>query len=355
MKLPLTLAIIPSLIVKAEDRRFAVPQVGLEEVVRIRVHDIAKKVERIQNSEVLRLRGTLLPLVRLAEVLGLTPTFVDPDTKERAPERRTRWSDRRDTADESREAMEGDEGAERRGGSADRRTSVSNAIKIIVLRTEKNQFGLIVDDVLDNEEIVVKPLPEYLKESVCYAGATIMGDGKVAMILDPNGIAAMANLKFDSLKKDMEEERKRQEREAHKTVDTMLLFTLGARERFAVDIASVARIEKRTLEEIEIVGDKEFLKYDTTSLRLFRLERFLPVQAPQQSGSTLFIIVPKGASNPVGIVTSKVEDAVQTSLALEKHSVHGRGIRGSAIINKKMTVILDMADLMKVFEPEFTN
>jgi len=97
LKLPLTLAIIPSLIVTSEDRRFAIPQVGLEEIVRIRAKDLTKKVERIYNAEVLRLRGKLLPLVRLSRVLGIETTFVHKPDLEREADNRTRWSDRRGT------------------------------------------------------------------------------------------------------------------------------------------------------------------------------------------------------------------------------------------------------------------
>jgi two-component system chemotaxis sensor kinase CheA len=175
------------------------------------------------------------------------------------------------------------------------------------------------------------------------------------MILDPNGIAAAASLNFDILEKAMDEEKARSGQEEREKTENMLIFAAGANERFAVNLLSVARIEKRTTGEIESIGSREFLKHDGSSLRLFRLEHFLPIQAPQTSGQNIFVIVPKASAHPCGIVTTKIEDTVRTALALEKHAVFGRGILGSAVINDKLTVVLDMPGLLEAFEPEFSN
>ncbi len=340
LALPLTLAIIPSLIVTAEQRRFAIPQVGLEEVVRIRAHEITRRIERVHNAEVLRLRGALLPLVRLSDVLGLVPTVDHPDTGETIEDSRSRWSDRRGTPQQQNDVEE--DTKERRTGASDRRTHVQNAIKIAVLRVENNHFGLVVDDVQDSEEIVVKPLPGYLKSSMCFAGATIMGDGKVAMILDAGGIATMAQLRFDELDKAAEEKKTNAQTEQKAAQANMLLFNIGGAEKFAVDLSQIARIEKRAVEEIKIVGDQEFLKYDDSSLQLFRLERFMPVNAPSRELDEIFVLIPKHTRQRLGIVAAQVEDTVQTTVALNKDSVKGPGVRGSAIINDMMTVIVDM-------------
>lgn len=347
LRLPLTLAIIPSLIVSAEDRRFAIPQVGLEEIVRIRSGDVTKKIERIGNAEVIRLRGNLLPLVQLAEVLQIPSTFTDPETGERTPDRRNRWSDRR----KGEEATASPEVLEQRTGPNDRRTALSNAVKIAVLRAEKNRFGLVVDDVLDSEEIVVKPLPEYLKSSTCYAGTTIMGDGRVAMILDPNGISGLADLHFDEIEDRLQKEAEKKVEAARN--EKLLLFSIGGPEVFGVNLNTIARIEKRGREEIETVGDKELVTYDESSLRLFHLDSFLPSLTRGDDGKAMYILVPKNASKPFGFVSTRVNDAIETSLQLETHSVKGPGIRGSALINNKMTVILDMESLLQQAEEAF--
>ncbi len=349
LRLPLTLAIIPSLIVSIADRRFAIPQVGLEEIVRIRAGDVTKRVERIGEAEVIRLRGNLLPLVQLSDVLHIAPTFIDPKTGERRIDRRSRWSDRRGNP-ETQQAAESVY-KEKRTGTPDRRASLSNAVKIAVLRAEKNRYGLVVDDVLDSEEIVVKPLPEYLKSSSCYAGATIMGDGKVAMILDPNGIASLADLHFDEIDKQAQKDKSKNVTVAE--TEKLLLFSTGGTELFGVNLGTIARIEKRSLEEVEMIGDKQLVTYDDSSLRLFHLHRFLPAISPSEPDQTMYILVPKNASRPFGFVTSRVKDTVETSIQIETHSVNGPGIRGSALINEKMTVILDMESLLQQAEQAF--
>ena len=342
MKLPLTLAIIPSLIVTAEDRRFAIPQVGLEEVVRIRAKDVTSRIERVHDSEVLRLRATLLPLVRLARVLDIEPTWVNPQTGEREPDHRSRWSDRRGRSPHPPSSEE----AQKRTAVADRRDSVHNAVKVIVLRIDTSLFGLVVDDVLDSEEIVVKPLPDFLKGCQVYAGTTIMGDGRIAMILDPNGVAAQAQLRFDALEKELQKEQEEARTAARAQVEDMLLFSLGGPEHLAVSLASIARIEKRSRSEIERIGNSEFLHYENRSLRLVRLDTLIPVQPGDQTDESLLVIVPRHDGQPVGFVAQRVEDTVQTECMLDTHSVAAPGIAGSTIIGGNLTVVVDIPALL---------
>ena len=149
--LPLTLAIIPSLIVRCNDDRFAIPQVSIVELVRIRRTETATRIGRVKDAEVLHLRGSLLPLVRLGETLGLQKT-----------------DDISDSTDE--------------------------ALNIIVVETGQLRYGLVVDGLFDSEEIVVKPLGRHLKDCRCLSGATILGDGRVALILDVSGISLHSEL-----------------------------------------------------------------------------------------------------------------------------------------------------------------
>jgi len=347
LTLPLTLAIIPSLIIQSEKRTFAIPQVGVEELVRIRAFEVTKKIERIQGAEVMRLRGKLLPLVRLSSLLNLVPTFVHPETNEVLPDKRTRLSDRRGIpGSESAEV----ESSDRRDGNNDRRASVANAVKIVVVKSGLNHFGLIVDSVFDNEEIVVKPLPEYFKATQVYAGATILGDGKVAMILDPSGIALRANLRFSDLDKEQIREQEAHARKKSEQTSEILLFDNGATERFGMSLNSVARIEKVDTSEIELVGSKEFLKREGKSLPLVRIQDYLPVSPPQQTNSQFFIILPKNTDHKVGIVAQSVFDVVNTHLTLDTSNIKGIGVMGSTIINNKLTILLDLNTLLSAFE-----
>lgn len=364
MQLPLTLAIISSLVVASEGRRFAVPQVGIEELVRVRSKDITKLIERVGQSEVYRLRGNLLPLVRLAEILNLPPTFIHPQTGKRLPDRRARWSDRRgipqtengeepaaaapppeEQKPDSEEMTQKQWDERRRGG--DRRKNIHNAVKIVVMHAGENLFGLVVDEVYDSEEIVVKPLSAYIKSCGAYAGTTILGDGAVTMILDTNGIARLGHLKFSELDNANNEEREKFEREQSKVLQDILLFDNGSEERLGVELLRVARIEKIDCDRIEHVGNREFVRYESSTLPLIRLQNHLPIAPPGTGKQHQFIIVPKTDKNPVGIAIENVYDVIRTELTFVAGSMQGRNIAGSTILNKRMTIILNLPELLE--------
>jgi two-component system chemotaxis sensor kinase CheA len=352
LRLPLTLAIISALIVTAEKKRFALPQVNIEELLRIRAKDITSTIERIGRSEVVRLRGKLLPLVRLADVLGIAPTFADPSTERRLTDRRTRWSDRRGKPEPEEPAEQGDAEAKERRSGKDRRENIANAVKIVVMRCGEHRYGLMVDDVFDSEEIVVKPLSSYLKQTRCYAGCTILGDGIIAMILDTNGIAECAALKFSDL--EAENQKQQQLHRVAKSVKLkdILIFTNGGQERFALGLEEIARVEKIPKQKIAAVGTKEYVSYDTYSMPLLRLESYLPVSPAAQDNGDVYVIVPKKLPHPLGILAGSVEDIISAEFEIDKTAVRGRGVLGTAIINKQMTIFVDIPALAQAADPE---
>lgn len=342
LTLPLTLAIIPSLIVSSEGINFAIPQVGVEELIRIRAFEITQKIERIQGAEVTRLRGKLLPLVRLADILDLQPTFIHPVTGERLPDKRARWSDRRGkpVENESEESKD-----ERRNGRQDRRDNVQNAVKIVILKTGHNLFGLVVDKVFDNEEIVVKPLPEVLKSTQCYAGATIMGDGKVAMILDPSGIASKAALKFFSSENEKNQQLEKIEKQKE-AQQNLLLFNNSTSEQFGIDLNAITRIEFINKSEIEKIGNREFIKRDGHSVSLIRIHEYLPVSSPETMPEEFYLLLPRMTGNHLGIIAGQVFDIINSDVKVDKKDIKGAGILGSTIINNKLVILLNVNELV---------
>ena len=309
LKLPLTLAIIPSLLVRVAGRRFAVPQVSLDELVRVRRGDLHNRIETVQGAEVIRLRGKLLPLVRLSALLGMDSPA---------------------------------------GTEASRR-----ATHILVLKLGSQRYGLVVDEVLDSEEIVVKPLPASLKESRCYAGATIMGDGAVAMILDVLGIADEAELRF-SEKDVVEKVDEHSDGYIDRTESqTLLLFkNLPGGENYALNLALISRIEKIPATEIRRVGGNEYLQIDDGSLRLLRLQDFMPVAAPADEPAEIYVIIPKLVKHPLGIIAYECEDVITTRAVVDRDNVKGPGLLGSAVIEGELTVFLDIFGLFELAEPE---
>ncbi len=257
IKLPLTLAIIPSLVVSVNDERFAIPQISVVELLRIRAEKVKERIEVIGDAEVLVLRDELIPIVRFADILGIKHARLDPETGEASDDRRGRLADRRSFAHVDEGAARSDAIEQRHG--RDRRQSASSDLEIVVVNTGAMKYGLVVDYFLTGEEIVVKPLGRHLKGLPEYAGATIMGDGTVALIVDAAGLAAKAQLANVAASA--------REAEVENTTDKLvenrsfLLFNNGREELCATPLESVVRVEKVTRKQVENIGGKRTMQY----------------------------------------------------------------------------------------------
>ena len=343
LRLPLTLAIIPSMILGVESQRFAVPQVNVVEFVWVRAADVAKRIERVHGAQVLRLRDLLLPLVRLADVLGLDRTFTDPSSGARKPDRRQEVADRRTPDGSTQEEIEC-------ARLQDRRQDWRSDYNIVVLRVGSNQFGVIVDELFDIEEIVVKPLSSFLKGCRSFSGATILGDGRVIMILDAGGLAAQAQLHFSDLQAD---EKRRLEAEkkaaalAASRRRSVILFSAAEGERFAVPQDHVLRLEHLPIASIERMGDREYVEYRGEGLPLIRLDRVMEVKPIPADVQNVFVIIPKimkdgvAAKAPAGLLIATIIDALDVDVELKPVDVKGAGILGSAMVQDHLTLFLD--------------
>ncbi|MFN8614371.1 MAG: chemotaxis protein CheA [Vampirovibrionales bacterium] len=314
LHLPLTLAIIPSLLVGVQQHRFAVPQINVVELLCVRGEDVPKQIERVGDAAVLKLRGRLLPLVRLADALGLERTFSDPETGEAVSERRLSLYERRLRMSHP-EVLATEDGRVMLPRTGDDRREVAYPdYNIAVLKMGGKQYGLIVDEVHNLEEIVVKPLSQYVADCRCFAGATIMGDGSVAMILDVAGVADTVNLDFSRADKE-QEDRERALQLQNKTNTTrmeVILFSNGHQEdsdQFAVPLQHVLRLEKFDTRTIQHVGGKEFLTYQGRSLPLLRLHHEIPVEEGQadETGNA-YLLLPRAAEGHAALVVNRIVD-----------------------------------------------
>jgi two-component system chemotaxis sensor kinase CheA len=343
LRLPLTLAIIPSMIVGVGCDRFAIPQVNVVEFVWVRAADVSRRIERVHGAEVLRLRSRLLPLVRLADVLGVPRTFPDPEHGERVPDRRQELADRRGLPlDEAR--------------APERRTDWRSDYNIVVLRLGSNQFGMVVDELFDIEEIVVKPLPEFVQTCKCFSGATIMGDGRVIMILDAGGLMAGAHLHFTDLQAEeklRQEEEKRRAAAAAARRHSVIVCTGARDEFFAIPQDRIMRLEKLSTADIQLVGDREFMDYRGHGLPLIRLDQLLQVKPVAGELKEVFVVIPKVLEHGVvtqavaGIVISDIIDALDVEVELEPVKVQGAGILGAAILQHHFTLFLEPLELLR--------
>ncbi len=311
--LPLTLAIIPSLIVQCGDDRFAIPQVNIVELVRVRGDELDERIGRVQDAEVLRLRGNLLPLIRLSEVVESDQTTSDCDEE------------------------------------ANSSASNHEALNIIVVETGEQSFGLIVDGLHDSEEIVVKPLSQHLKQCRCLSGATILGDGHVALILDVAGIAAHEEIQCDQ---ELNEQKGAETKPGDEDSQYMLLFSNHDEEHFAVTMDIVSRIDRIRADQIDAVGGQELLQIDRSTMPLIRLENTITARRPEPK-SRLYVVVFEASGKEIGLVVPTLEDIRDVTTNIDETTFIERGVIGSMVLGEKTTRFVDLFQVAEVAHPEW--
>lgn len=340
IRLPLTLAIIPAIILAVEDQCFAVPQVSVIEVVWLHGDEVYQSIQKIDESEVYWLRGKILPLIRLSKVLNIQRTFTDPNTGEKGIDRRTEMPDRRQNGDSF------DTNA--RTGVRDRRISLINSLYIIVLRVGSDSFGLCVERIVDTEEIVVKPLHKRLKASKVYAGATVLGDGATALILDVSELARKGGIRCEKT-----ETRALKSKSNIDELQRMLVFTNG-KERFAVPLCLLMRVDEISTQEIQIATGREHLSFRNSLIPLLRIERAIPGISCKYDDNFLHAIIPRIGA-PVGIAAARIIDIVEIDNNTAIHSSNQSAIIGTQIINGHATTLLDLCVLIKTLDPSWMS
>jgi len=297
IKIPLTLAIVSALIVKCREDKFAIPQISVLELVRAS-NDSEHSIEHINNTPVLRLRDRLLPLVRLEEILGLGTPEKDADGNDI-----TKQED-----------------------------------YIVITQVGTFTFGIVVDQVFDTEEIVVKPVAPILRDLQTFAGNTILGDGKVIMILDPNGIVNQISDKVsDSSGFGGEEEEVTQsgiinEREA------ILLFSAGENRHRAVPLSLVARLEEIDVKDIESSDGKPVYQYRGRLMPLVNLDSSRKFK---EEGRQPILVFADG-DRTMGIAVDEIVDILEDKIDIELSSEID-GQVGTAVIDGSATEIIDVA------------
>ena len=360
IKLPLTLAIIPCQIVMTGGERYAIPQVNLEELLRIPASRVKERVERVGDAEVVRLRGNLLPLIRMAEVFGIEPTYFDPVQEETMPDRRRNIADRRSKSsplfkeEDAPPPKEHDPNTEQVRVKKERRQSASSALNIVVVSTGAMKYGLIVDRLHDSEEIVIKPLGRHLQQCQGYAGATIMGDGRIALILDVSNIARMAGLTSldgseraaelaDAAKDSITKTRDKQ---------ALLTFSSSEQEQFGVPLNQVERVEKIKRHHIEEIGGRRVMQYRGGSLPLISIDEVASVM-PLDDREDLLVIVFHLAGKDVGLLAIGPIDAIEISADIDEVTLKQPGIMGSAIISGKTTMLVNIFEIVQISNPQW--
>jgi two-component system chemotaxis sensor kinase CheA len=327
LRLPLTLAIIPCLIVSAGGERYAIPQKDLEEIVFLHPGQSRTRIEYGFDQAVVRLRDRLVPLVRLSEVLQRREPF---------------------TAATRAEILRSHRNGESQISDPEAGSRMLKATYFAVVKAGSQRFGLVVDSIMNTEEIVVKPMHSAMRSLGCFAGATIMGDGRVALILSIEGVARHAGVRF-GVGPETTEVAKANDQGPE--AQSLLLFEYGPRERFAVPLALVRRIEMLRISQIERVGDQEFVTVDDVSTRILRLDRFLSVSSCEDR-DPMYLLLPRNVGHPFGILFSALLDTETMRVHLSPDSFQADGILGTAIIRGQMTLFPDVYRLAELLQPE---
>ena len=307
IKIPLTLAIIPGLVVSSGGERFIIPQVSLLELLRLEGDSGTRQIERIQGAPVYRRRGSLLPIAYLSQVLGIPPSPIDEDV-----------------------------------------------INIVVLQAENRQFGLVVDAINDTQEIVVKPLGKQLKGLNAYAGATIMGDGKVALILDVLGVGQLSGVLAESRDHGRSEAAKLDA--THDDRQAFLLFRAGRFERLAVPLSMVARLEEFPSSRIERAGGKLVVQYRDRIVPLTPRAAGLgePGSPIDESNDPTQVIVFAEGDRMAGLIVDQIVDIHDETIRVGASSTQAR-LSGSAVLGGKVTDFLDLPAVLRAADSKWVT
>ncbi|OGR01343.1 MAG: hypothetical protein A2511_06840 [Deltaproteobacteria bacterium RIFOXYD12_FULL_50_9] len=233
----------------------------------------------------------------------------------------------------------------------DRRASPYSAINILVVSVGKFHYGLIVDKLLDSEEIVVKPLGSHLRKCQIYAGATIQGDGRVALILDVVGISKVMNLSAVS---ELVQGRGQQETELiNPDAQSFLLVRNSPGEQLAIPLNLVSRIEKIRCDQVELTGGRRNMQYRGTTLPLFSIDEAATVAPLREHATHLYVVAFPLGQREVGIMVSEIIDIITVAATIDDATHKQPGIMGAAIIMQKITLLVDLFGIVAKMAPEW--
>ena len=326
--LPTTLTIMSSLIVRIDGDRFAVPHSELKEVISVRPDD-ELQIEKIQNKEVYRLRGNLIPILTLRDI-----TYDFNEITESHPD------------------LEGDLKCNICKNNSGLKTSNDSQRLFLVLHSGANQFGLIIDSIDHTEEIVVKPLANILSKYSYYAGSSILGDSDVAMVLSANGISQSRKLNFHETENYGETDSKIVEGQLIDLQEKqdLLLFKYAHNEQLAVPLSLVFKVEQLVASDVQSMSDSHYANIQGKNILLLYLNDYLSVKPFPENLDSFYIIIPKIEDFNVGIVASEIVESAHINLKMES-SINSEAVLGITDINNQLTYIIDLFNLAEQVNP----
>lgn len=305
LTMPLTVSIIQSLVVSSNNIKMVVPQSDVQETIKIKKEFLDEKIEKIKEKLVYRLRNKLIPVVYLGDL----------------------WNS------EQSGRQERDH-------------------KIVVLKLGNERFGLLVEELVGNEETLIKPLPSMLKKCGIYSGLTIMGDGKVAPILDISGIARKLQIASETkTEKQTTIDLMGLNRVAPDEREAFVLFRGSGDETLALNIALIKRIDKINKRQIEQIGDRCYITRGNETLRVIKPADFLAINGIDNDDEEYYVITPKLVPHPIGILAKEIIENVNFEPLLDTAQFNMKGIFGATVFREKIVLVINLYALLELVEP----
>jgi two-component system chemotaxis sensor kinase CheA len=302
LSIPLTLAIMPAVFVRCKQHSYAIPQVNVYEMLRYEPKEGVPGVENFYGVQVFRLRNRLIPLVYLNRELRLDSEI----------------------------------------------PALDQPLNIVIVQAAGLRFGIVVDEVLYMQEVVVKPVGPLLKGTPVYSGSTILGNGSVALIFDVAAIAVRSGIIAKLADNNFEQEVAAVDQE-HGAVQQMLLFDLPGLERLVVPLDSVDRLEMIEVSRIDRRGTEAVVLYGKKIMRLITLARY--VEGAEHKGlfgdETLPVIVHYSNGEPIGFIVKKVHNIVDVNTQSVVFTRPQRGLIGSVVVHDEVMSILNVQEILR--------
>ena len=307
LKLPISLSVIRTLIVKINSCEYAVPEVNVELILRIKRDNPSRRIERLNNRLVLNYDGNAVPLITIDEI--------DAKAKGQnlmSPEKTLK------------------------------KINQSDVNKCLLLKTHDRIFALLIDEAVETEQILLKPLPEFFINCLCYSGLTVLGNGNAITVLNADGILRLMEIEgipsgflFNG------------DKNYDKDSKQIIVFKCSGSEYFALDTNEIARIDVIPAGHIQEVGSSQYTNVAGETIRIIRPENFAPVKKRRYTEQKLYIITLKNSSPPVGFLAGQLLDKIEDDFKLDKDQLISEFIYGTCAYNEKILIFLDPTAISK--------
>jgi len=322
LNMPLTLSVIQALLVTIDCVQYALTELCVERIVRIGSESSSKRIEKVRKSLVLILDNSIIPLVTIDEIAakakGSKPVSANIILK---------------------------------------KISEKGSAKCVILRSGDVRFALLIDDALVTEQVLVKPLPIYLRNCPCYSNVTVLGNGNAVTILDAEGIARYMNIE-DTLKiaekkllAQISSEEEIIEKDSQKQI---IIIKCSGKEHFAIETKAISRIEVINRSDIQEVGKWFFVNVANESIRVIRPEDYTPVKKSRYTQDKLYLLTLKNSVAPLGFLVSRVLDTIDSEFDLDVDHLKSDYTLGTSVYGEKILIFLDPEAIAYEVENEKT-